>query len=886
MMATPAASPALTLADLLAPYGQRQMPLALDPVVLGAGNTLWLVERGGVDLFHVAIVDGAPAGVRRHVCRIGPGELIVDRPGSPDSALLAVALSGTCWLRLEDAGAAALGDPVAAPALECAYQAWARRLLRAVPGLTPEAAHPRANHIALLRLLEEQASRARHQEREQLEHGALAEFQRMQHALAEVSQVLSISEAMPAAAGNPLQAACTLVLRASGVALPSEKTIALTPGGEDRWLDSFCREQQLIQRRIRLTGAAWWRYDQGPLLAFRQAGQAAVALIPDARGYRMIDPATGSSCKLDATVAASLAPQAVQFLPGLPCTPLRFRDLLWFGLTGSRRDRLRLFAFGLAGGAAGMVSPIVMRLLTDSVLPGADLGELAQLVGLLVLTGICITAFTLCRMLATERIRTRLGNSIQSGVIHRLLALPAAFFRDHEAGDLAQRAMGIDAALQTVSTTVESAIFGWVFGLSSLFYLFFLDLRLAALAIVLVSVELAWSLALNYRALLIERQSAELGGRIASQVFQLLNGIAKLRAHGAESRAFSLWAVLFARQKALDMRIHRIGNVRATFDAGFDLACSILLFGTVAFLMPDMRAGEFLSFSAAFVQFLGATMALGSALTNSLSVIPLYERAKPILQAVPEVTGSAHAPGQLTGAIDISGLSFGYGADGPNVLSDIDIDIRPGEFIALAGASGCGKSTLLRLLLGFESPRTGAIYYDRQDLAGLDKVAIRRQIGTVLQNGRLIAGDIFANIVGAAPLSMDDAWEAAALAGLDQDIKAMPMGMHTMINDGATTISGGQRQRLMIARAVVKKPPILLLDEATSALDNRTQAIVTSSVATLKATRIVVAHRLSTIVGADRIFYMERGRIVESGTYQELMELNGGFKKLAERQLI
>jgi ATP-binding cassette subfamily C protein len=267
-------------------------------------------------------------------------------------------------------------------------------------------------------------------------------------------------------------------------------------------------------------------------------------------------------------------------------------------------------------------------------------------------------------------------------------------------------------------------------------------------------------------------------------------------------------------------------------------------------------------------------------------VIPLYERARPILQAVPEAVASAHLPGRLTGAIDISGLSFGYGADGPDVLSGINITIRPGEFIALVGASGCGKSTLLRLLLGFETPRSGAIYYDGQDLSGLDKVAIRRQIGTVLQSGKLIAGDMFTNIVGTAPLAMEDAWEAARMAGLDEDIKAMPMGMHTMINDGATTISGGQRQRMMIARAIVSKPAILLLDEATSALDNRTQAIVTSSIATLKATRIVVAHRLSTIAGADRIFFIERGRIVESGTYQELMALNGRFKTLAERQLI
>ncbi|WP_194713155.1 NHLP bacteriocin export ABC transporter permease/ATPase subunit [Noviherbaspirillum soli] len=887
MMATDSADMAAHLVQLLAPHGQRQFPLALEPVVLGVSDTVWLVEQGGVDLFHVAIAGSVPAGVRRHVCRIKPGEVILDRPGSPDSALMAVALSRTSWIRLENAGEGVAGDQVAEQALQQLKENWHRTLLRAIPGLPAEAVQAKANHVALLNVLDDQAGQAQMREHAQLQQGALAELQQMQHALSEVAQVLSTSEtALPAAIGNPLQAACTLVLRASGIALPGLKAIALTASGSEPWLESFCREHQLIQRRVKLKGPFWWRQDHGALLAFHEGYKRPVALIPNASGYVLSDPETGTTCRVDADIANSLTTHAVQFFPCLPGAALRFKDLVWFGLTGSRRDRLRLIVFGMAGGAAGMISPIAMQVLTDSVLPSADRDELGQLIALLFMTGICMTAFTFCRVLATMRIRTRLGNSVQCGVIHRLLGLPAAFFRDHEAGDLAQRAMGIDAALQTISNTVESAIFGWLFGLFSLLYLFFLDLRLAVMAILLVGVQLAWTLVMNYRALLVERQSAALSGRIASQVFQLLTGIAKLRAHGAERRAFSIWAGLFAQQKALDMRIHRIGNASATFDAGFGLLCSILLFGAVAFLLPDMRAGEFLSFSAAFAQFLGATMALGSALTSSLGVIPLYERARPILQAIPEAVASAHLPGRLNGAIDISGLSFGYGADGSDVLSDINIAIRPGEFIALVGASGCGKSTLLRLLLGFETPRSGAIYYDGQDLSGLDKVAIRRQIGTVLQSGKLIAGDMFTNIVGTAPLTMEDAWEAARMAGLDEDIKVMPMGMHTMINDGATTISGGQRQRMMIARAIVSKPAILLLDEATSALDNRTQATVTSSIASLKATRVVVAHRLSTIAGADRIFFIERGRIVESGTYQELMALNGRFKTLAERQLI
>jgi ATP-binding cassette subfamily C protein len=483
------------------------------------------------------------------------------------------------------------------------------------------------------------------------------------------------------------------------------------------------------------------------------------------------------------------------------------------------------------------------------------------------------------------RLQTRLGNAAQAAVIDRLLHLPAPFFRDYEAGDLARRALAIDSILLMLGNTAESAVFSWLFGLFSLFYLFFIDLRLALLAALLVGLELTWTLALDYAVLLQERRSARISGDVASKVLQLLSGIAKLRAHGAERRAFSLWAGLYGRQRTILIRVRRIGIALATIDAGYSLVCSIALFAAVAWLLPDLATGQFMAFSSAFGQFLGATLGMTSALTSTLSVIPLYERARPILRATPEIGSTGQAAGKLTGAIDISKVSFRYQPDGPLILDDVSISVRPGEFIALVGPSGSGKSTLCRLLLGFEHPQAGAIHFDGQDLAGMDMVAVRRQLGVVLQNGRLMAGDIFTNIVGSAPLSIEDAWEAARMAGLDHDIEAMPMGMHTLIAEGAGTISGGQKQRLLIARAVVKKPRILLFDEATSALDNHTQAIVARSLAQLNATRIVVAHRLSTVVDADRIYFMEGGRIVEQGSYGELMKLGGRFAALAERQL-
>jgi ATP-binding cassette subfamily C protein len=313
------------------------------------------------------------------------------------------------------------------------------------------------------------------------------------------------------------------------------------------------------------------------------------------------------------------------------------------------------------------------------------------------------------------------------------------------------------------------------------------------------------------------------------------------------------------------------------------------IFFVVAFFLKEdnsFSTGAFLAFNAAFGGFLGAMLGATSILTTVLAIIPIYERAKPILETSPEINDSKVHPGQLAGEIEVSHVSFSYTPDGPLVLQDVSLQIEPGEFVALVGSSGSGKSTLLRLLLGFETASSGSIYYDHQDIAGVDLGALRRQLGVVLQNGQLMSGDIFTNIIGAATtLTLDDAWEAATQAGIADDIRAMPMGMHTMVSDGGSTLSGGQRQRLLIARAIVNRPRILFFDEATSALDNRAQEMVSTSLENLRATRIVIAHRLSTIVHADRIFVMDNGKLVQSGTYDELIGRDGIFAGLARRQL-
>ena len=377
-------------------------------------------------------------------------------------------------------------------------------------------------------------------------------------------------------------------------------------------------------------------------------------------------------------------------------------------------------------------------------------------------------------------------------------------------------------------------------------------------------------------------------------VLQLISGVAKLRVSGAEDHAFRVWATDFAAMRRTAFGSGRIANVMPVLNRGFPVLSSLAIFYTMFRLQQaavakgetfDISTGDFLAFNAAFGIFLAAMQALGGASVEILRAIPVWERLRPILEQEAEVDSSKAAPTQLRGAIELSNVHFRYTPEGPWILRGLSLEVVPGEFVAFVGGSGCGKSTLMKVMLGFEQPQKGSVYYDGQDLSTLDARRVRQQIGVVLQESRLIPADIYRNIVGNSSRTIADAWEAAHKAGLAEDINSMPMQMHTYVSEGGGGFSGGQKQRLMIARALVHKPKILFLDEATSALDNRTQAIVTESLDRLQATRIVIAHRLSTIMGAEKICYLEDGVIAEQGTFDQLMEMDGLFAELARRQL-
>ena len=337
------------------------------------------------------------------------------------------------------------------------------------------------------------------------------------------------------------------------------------------------------------------------------------------------------------------------------------------------------------------------------------------------------------------------------------------------------------------------------------------------------------------------------------------------------------------------VKYRKVGLVTSIFQASLPLAVTLAVFAVLAQTWkpdnPSIPTGQFLAFTSAMTAVIATVMTAVGNLTSVLSIIPMYERMKPIMDELPETRTGTSDPGELTGSIEMAHVSFRYNSDGPLTLKDVSLKADPGEFIALVGPSGSGKSTMLRLFIGFETPESGSIFYDGQRLTELDIQAVRRQLGVVIQGGRLLSGSIYQCITGGSRLTTEEAWEAARMAALDKEIEAMPMGMHTVIGEGGSGLSGGQRQRLLIAQAIVRKPRVVLFDEATSALDNLSQAQVSESLEGLQATRIVIAHRLSTVRNADRIYVLVRGEIVESGSYDELMANGGAFFDLAKRQI-
>ena len=652
--------------------------------------------------------------------------------------------------------------------------------------------------------------------------------------------------------------------------------------GRDAKLEYLLRPHGIMRRKITLS-AGWHKDAVGPMLAVRKSNGALTALLPSS-GYRFRDAASGKQIRVTAQNETDFEQEALVFYKAFPLCAMGISDLLRFMAQSlSGRDIAILAAAVLAVTLAGTLTPYLQQILFGQVIP---LGSV-RLLGAAALFMVCVAVGSLlldsAKTLVSSGIGTKLSITVQAAAMMRLLSLPVGFFKKYSAGELASRMQCLHQLCGLLTDTVLGT------GLTSLFSLLYLSqiftyepaLVLPAVCTLSVTAVAAWISA--YLQAGVSRKQLTLISQESGLTFALLSGVQKIKLAGAEKRAFARWGRIYAEQTELTCQPPIFLKLSNTIFTAVPLVGMLFLYYTAA--AHQMTPADFYAFSTAYGILSGAFLELAKSSRTIARVKPVLELAEPILSAVPEISAEKQVIQRLSGSIELNNVSFRYREDMPLIFDNFSLKIRPGQYVAIVGKTGCGKSTLLRLLLDFEKPQRGAVYYDGKDLERIDLKSLRRKIGVVMQTGKLFPGDLFSNIAATAPgLTLEQAWEAAETAGIADDIRAMPMGMSTMVSEGSGGISGGQKQRLLIARAVASKPKILLFDEATSALDNLTQKKVSDALGKFKCTRIVIAHRLSTIRECDRIIVIDRGKIIEDGKYETLIAQNGFFAELVARQ--
>lgn len=687
-----------------------------------------------------------------------------------------------------------------------------------------------------------------------------------------------------AADADASYAACKLVAEAAGIQLaePAQS------GTESERLDPVelvAIASRVRTRAVRLDGR-WWRDNVGPLVGHRALSGAPVALLWRRGGYVAVHPSTGRETPIEKANAEEFEARAVMFYRPLPERTLSPLRLLRFSMRGTGGDLTSLLISGLVTVAIGALVPIATGKVLGEFVPRAQTGLIVQVCLAVMLTSVVAAAFMLLENLTILRMEGRIEATLQPAVWDRLLRLPTKFFTERSTGELASAAMGISSIRRLMAGVGPVVAQSVTVGAMNLGLLFWYSPMMALAAIGMLVVIAGAFLGLGLWQVRWQRKLVVLNNKLNNQAFQTLRGLPKLRVAAAENYAYAAWASEFARSRELQQKVGRIKNLTTVMGAVYLPLCTLLMFMLLAGPARGvMSAAAFLTFNTSVTMLLTSVTQLTGAFVSAVAALPLFEEIKPVLEATPEVRTASTRPGPLSGAIEARRLSFRYSDDGPLALDDVSFAIRPGEFVAIVGPSGCGKSTLLRLLIGFDKPVSGSVLYDGQDLGALDQSAVRRQCGVVLQHAQPFTGSILDVICGTEPYTPEEAMAAAGMAGLAEDIKRMPMGLHTIVS-GSGAVSGGQRQRLMIAQALIRRPRILFFDEATSALDNETQRTVIESTKALNATRIVIAHRLSTVLDADRVIVMEDGKVAQQGPPAQLLaDTSGRLHELVRRQM-
>lgn len=649
-------------------------------------------------------------------------------------------------------------------------------------------------------------------------------------------------------------------------------------------IEYVMRPYGIMYRQVSLE-KGWYKDADGAMIGFLKESGRMVTLLPGRfSGYSYYDVESGRRKKIGRKNEQLFSEQAIVFYRPFPLKKMGIATLIKYILEVlSPADYLRMVLATLAVAVVGMVLPKLNQLALSYVLPAGSM----QLFLAIFLFMICVSVGSVLldavKSLVIARIDTKLSLPVEAATMMRVMSLPADFFRNYSSGELYSRVNQINSLSSMLVSTVFSTGLTSVFSLVYILQIFSFAPSLVGKAFLIIVVTFLFTILSLMAQTAITKKRMNADGNEQGMTYAMIKGMQKIKITGAEKRMFARWAKIYTEKARLLYDPPTFLKVNSVLNTAISLIGTILLYD--AAIRANISAADYYAFNTAYGMVSGAFLSLAGIGMTVAQIRPALERIEPIFKTVPEVSEGKRNVEHISGEIELNHVSFRYSENSPYLLDNLSLKIKSGQYVAIVGKTGCGKSTLMRLLLGFEKPQKGAIYYDRMNLENIDLKSLRRKIGVVMQNGKLFQGDIYSNIVLSAPwLTQNEAWEAAELSGIAEDIRKMPMGMNTMISEGSGGISGGQKQRLMIARAIAPKPRILLLDEATSALDNPTQKKISEALDSMKCTKIVIAHRLSTIRQCDRILVLDEGKIIEDGNYEELMVKKGFFAELVKRQ--
>lgn len=652
----------------------------------------------------------------------------------------------------------------------------------------------------------------------------------------------------------------------------------------NEFIDYMTHPSGIMHRRVMLEGN-WWKDCDGALLAVTKDKGEFCALLPrKTGGYSFWNTSSGAREKLTSKHKDMFEKEALCFYEPLPEEVKNGKQLLFFLF-----KHIAIFDYAivllatLLATLLGMMTPYISGIIFSRLIPSGKTDIVFTTAILLLITVLAAYIMSVVRTGTLERIKNRMENVVQNALMSKLMHLPPRFFQRKSAGGLATIITYLDRLPMVIADVLLGPCITAVFSFAYVIQIGVLAPSLALPAFVTLIVQALIIIFSIKQKLRLTREELNANMEVKGITYSAISGIQRIKLSGSEKRIVSRWAKAYKNRAKAAYKVYFPSTMQNELVVAAALAGTLWVYFSGA--SRGIELSQFVVFLSAFSIATNNITSLSECAQHLPFLKPSLKLIEPILSEAPETSAGKMVVGRLSGAIEMSHVTFRYSEKSPVVLDDLNLKIKPREYIAIVGRSGCGKSTLMRLLMGFEKPESGMVMYDQKDLAELDPASLRRNIGVVLQNGKLFAGSIFSNITISAPwLTLKEAWEAAEMAGMADDIRNMPMGMHTLISEGSGGISGGQKQRLMIARAIAPKPKILMFDEATSALDNITQKKVSDTLDTLNCTRVVIAHRLSTIRNCDRILVMDKGKIAEDGTYDELIAKNGLFAELVERQ--